>query len=127
MNGNTENIDRRNLTVARWRNGPLKHQAENFRLLRALQNVGQALVVQKLRIRNQSAYSSLENGKTELGQSQARLIEDQNSLPEGWLNRNNAEMLFLSNMEFELISKLRKSDPQATSSMVAMLKHLCAD
>lgn len=127
MNEHTHNSDRGNVTASRWRNGPPKPQAENFRLLRALLDIGQELVWQKLELRNQTELSKLENGHIRLERSRARALEVENSLPDGWMDRDNAEMLFLSNDEFELIGEIRKSGRQAASSLVEMLKQVRID
>lgn len=98
-----------------------ERRAENLRLLRAFLNATQEDLTGLLNLGSQSYYSSVERGTQTLTAGEARRVEKDLGLPECWLERNNANSLFLSSAELDLILELRRSSVDATSSFVAAI------
>lgn len=99
-----------------------ERRAENLRLLRAFLNADQTEMSELLRLGSQSYYSTVELAKKQLAAGDARRIEKDLDLPDGWFERNNADSLFLSQAELNLIMELRHSDPEATLLLVSAVK-----
>jgi len=99
-----------------------ERRAENLRLLRAFLNADQTDMAELLRLGSQSYYSTVELAKKQLTAGDARRIEKDLDLPDGWLERNNADSLFLSQTELDLLLELRRSDSEATLSLVSAVK-----
>ena len=97
-------------------------RAENIRLLRAFLSADQANMAKLLKLGSQSYYSTIECERTALDEKNARRIEEELGLPSGWFERNNADSLFLSPVELDLILELRRSDPKATQSLVSAVQ-----
>lgn len=96
-----------------------EHRAGNLRLLRAFFNSSQQEFERCLKLGSQSSYSVYERGfdNKVLPESQARRIEREFELPEGWFDRDNADSLFLSHEELALIMGLRASSPNAITAL----------
>jgi transcriptional regulator with XRE-family HTH domain len=84
-----------------------ERRSENLRLLRAYMNAHQDSFVGMLGIGSQSMYSKIERGESTLSEAEARSIEEELSLPLGWLDRNNGDSIFLTNEELLLIKSLK--------------------
>lgn len=106
------------------RSAPLnpERRAENLRLLRAFLNEDQTDMTELLRLGSQSYYSTVERGEKQLTAGEARRIEEDLDLPSSWLDRNNADALFLSQAELDLILELRQSSPEAALSVVSAVR-----
>jgi hypothetical protein len=104
------------------RKSPLdrSRRAENLRLLRAYMNVLQEDLSKTLRLNSQPYYSTVERGKKQLAESEARRIETNFGLPPGWMDRNNIDGLLLSRVELELINELRDA-PAGTIELLTVL------
>lgn len=100
-------------------------RGENLELLRwYYMNERQDPFVSMLGIGSQSRYSAIVNGKSTLDNTEARKIETELNLPRGWLDRDNSKTIFLSNDEWQLVQELRRSEPNATTSLRETMKHM---
>lgn len=100
-----------------------ERRGENLRLLRAfLNNPPQTDLAEALGLGSQSNYSSVERGEKPLTAAKARRIEKDLDLPGGWLERNNADSLFLSPEELDLVLELRRSSVEATLSLTSVVQ-----
>ena len=101
-----------------------KHRAQNLRLLRSFFNSRQEDFISLLGVRSQSQYSKLERGEDELGEYSARQIEKSIGLPERWLDRDNANLLFLSLAELSLVNEIRTINSEAVKALAGTVKLL---
>lgn len=85
-----------------------KVRRQNFRIFRAVlfDDVSQRQLGRALNL-TQTEVSQIETGKKSISSYFARRIEKSFSLPEGWMDRNNAD-LRLTEDEFKLVSALRE-------------------
>lgn len=113
----------KNFSLPRPNSNPALRQ-ENLWLFRAYMKTSQEECARMLRIGGQKTYSTIETGQSELEDRQATRIESELALADGWFDRNNAAMLFITNDEFLLIQEVRKSGLQAAVSVAEMLKNI---
>lgn len=97
-------------------------RSENLRLLRAYLNVRQEDLSQTLGLSSQSYYSCVERGDKNLAAWEARRMEADLDLPDGWLDRNNVDGLLLSNAELTLIRELRGASQEVVKSLTDVVK-----
>lgn len=94
----------------------------NLRLLRAYFHATQDEFATLVGVSSQPEYSKVEGGSKPLSASRARQIEKSLGIAENWLDRNNAEALFLSLGEIALISELRPTGPDAALALAKAIK-----
>jgi transcriptional regulator with XRE-family HTH domain len=73
--------------------------------------------------RNQTEVSRLETGKDDVSDYLAKEIERGLGLPDGWLSRNNAELL-LSAPEYEMVGALRCLDAAVAQRVTDLVREL---
>jgi transcriptional regulator with XRE-family HTH domain len=101
-------------------------RAENLRILRAFLNATQDEQASLLGIASQPQYSQLERGEQGLESDEARQMERALGIPEYWLDRVNAQALFMTQDELSLINEIRRAKPGAALLLANAVKGLTA-
>ncbi len=92
------------------------HRSENIRALLYIFEAKQSDLAGMLRT-NQTHISKLVTGKELPSDDVARTIEIEFGLPEGWLDRDNQELLTLTNEEVRLVREIQACGVDAIKSL----------
>lgn len=101
-----------------------ERRSENLRLLRAYFDTTQERFAQLLRVSSQSQYSSFERGLKVLPSEDARTIERSLGLPENWLDRSNAPMLFVTTDQLAVLKEVQKAPAEAAIPLAKAVKSM---
>lgn len=100
----------------------------NLRLLRALRGETQKafIATQGFPSMSDGHYGNIESDrkKARLTDKEARKIEAINSLPMGWLDRENSGAMLLSHEEFKFVELIRKAPQEAQVAIATLCKHI---
>lgn len=100
----------------------------NLRLLRAFRGETQKafIATQGFPYMSDGHYGNIESDrkKARLTDKEARKIEAINSLPMGWLDRDNSGAMFLSHKEFKFVELIREAPHEAQVAIATLCKHI---
>ncbi len=100
-----------------------QNRQANFKLIRLVAfNTAQKNFAKILNL-SQSEYSQYERGERAIHPHYARKLEEELKLPNGWMDRDNAA-LFLDEVEFELICKLRNQSEDFRNKLLNLISSL---
>lgn len=99
-------------------------RSENLRLLRAYFNTTQDRFAELLGVSSQSQYSLFERGQKVLPSVEAREIERGLDLPDRWLDRANAQALFVATGQLAVLKELQRAPADASPLLAKVLNSL---